>query len=68
MINADLIKLLLPVVLLEIILMVLALRDLVRRECVTGGNKVLWGIIIVIFQVIGPIIYFVFGRKDTCTQ
>ena len=64
MLDADLIKLLVPVVLLEITLLVVALRDLVRRESVTGGNKILWGVIIVFFQILGPIVYFVFGRKE----
>ncbi|MFT8842365.1 MAG: PLDc N-terminal domain-containing protein, partial [Schleiferilactobacillus harbinensis] len=28
------------------------------------GNKVLWIIIVVVFQIIGPIVYFAFGRGD----
>ena len=56
--------LILPIVILEIVLIVLALRDLVRPERrVRGDSKLLWGIVIVLFQIIGPILYFVVGRE-----
>ncbi len=56
--------LILPIVILEIALIVFALRDLVRPERrVRGDSKLLWGIIIVLFQIIGPILYFVVGRE-----
>jgi ABC-2 type transport system ATP-binding protein len=53
-----------PLFLLEVGLLALALVDLVQRKKVRGDNKVLWIVIIVIFSVIGPIVYFVFGRKE----
>ncbi len=56
--------LILPIVILEIALIVFALRDLVRPERrVRGDSKLLWSIIIVLFQIIGPILYFVVGRE-----
>ena len=56
--------LILPIVILEIALIVFALRDLVRPERrVRGDSKLLWGIVIVLFQLIGPILYFVVGRE-----
>ena len=56
--------LILPIVILEIALIVFALRDLVRRERrVRGDSKLLWGIVIVLFQIIGPILYIVVGRE-----
>ena len=56
--------LILPIVILEIALIVFALRDLVRPERrVRGDSKLLWGIVIVLFQIIGPIFYFVVGRE-----
>jgi hypothetical protein len=45
-------------------LIVFALRDLVRPERrVRGDSKLLWGIVIVFFQLLGPILYFVVGRE-----
>jgi len=52
-----------PIVLLQLILMIVALVDLVRREK-TRGPKWLWAIVIVLGELIGPIIYFIFGREE----
>jgi hypothetical protein len=38
-------------------LIVWAMRDLARRDCVRGKNKVLWAFLILIVPVIGPIAY-----------
>jgi len=56
---------LIPLVILELVLLVVALIDIIKRQSVTGNNKVVWVLIIVLFQIIGPIVYFVFGRKET---
>jgi len=54
---------LIPVLLLELGLMGFALRDLLRRDR-TNGPKWLWILIVVLIQIIGPIAYFVAGRRD----
>ncbi len=53
-----------PIIVLHLILMVAALHDLTKRDKVTGGNKLPWIILILLVGTIGPIIYFVFGRKE----
>ena len=55
--------LLIPVVLIELALMITALVDLVRRAQ-THGPKWAWALVIVLINFIGPIVYFVAGRKD----
>ena len=60
----ELLPFLIPVILLELGLMVWALVDVAKRERVTGGNKVVWILVIVLINLIGPIIYFIFGRKE----
>lgn len=52
-----------PLVLLQLVLMVVALVDLVRREK-THGPKWLWAIIIVLGELLGPILYLVIGRVE----
>jgi hypothetical protein len=42
--------------------MVWAIIDLVQRQVVTWNNKWVWVAIIVVFGLIGPIVYFVAGR------
>jgi hypothetical protein len=56
---------LIPVFIIELGLMVIALVDVVRRERVRGGNKVIWIIVIVLFSLIGPIAYLLFGREES---
>lgn len=65
--SAEIIKLLpliIPVFLLEMGLLIWALIDVIRRERVKGGNKVVWILIIVLVNIIGPIVYFLFGREE----
>ncbi|WP_156187422.1 PLDc N-terminal domain-containing protein [Peribacillus loiseleuriae] len=59
------IQLLLPVIIFELILKGVALRDLLKRErrMVKGENKLVWVLVIIIFSTIGPIFYFIFGKK-----
>jgi hypothetical protein len=54
---------LIPVLVLQLVLMVWALIDLARRER-TRGPKWLWAIIIVLGELIGPVVYFLFGRDE----
>ena len=60
----DMLPFLIPLVIIELALLVIALVDLIRRETVRGDNKVVWAIVIVIFGIIGPVVYFLFGRKE----
>lgn len=57
--------LVLPIALVEIGLIIFALRDLLRPERrVRGDSKLMWGIIVVVFGFLGPILYFVVGREQ----
>lgn len=54
-----------PVVILQLVLIVLGLYDLTRPDRrVRGGNKWVWGLIIVLLNLIGPVIYFLAGREE----
>jgi len=59
----DILPYLIPLLVLEIVLLFVAIIDLDRRRYVTGNNKLVWVLVIVIFGIIGPVIYFVFGRR-----
>ncbi len=56
--------LLIPIVLIEMALKIYALVDLLRREHVAGGKKWLWVIVILAINLLGSVIYLVFGRKE----
>ncbi len=62
--NEEILLLLVPVLILIIALAATALLDLRKRERVAGNNKLVWGAIIILIQVFGPLAYFLFGRKD----
>jgi uncharacterized membrane protein YhaH (DUF805 family) len=52
-----------PVLIIQLVLIVVALLDLVRREH-TRGPKWMWALIILFVNIFGAIIYFVVGRKE----
>ena len=55
---------LIPIIILELALAITALVHVLRHPNYKSGNKVLWILIVLFIQFIGPIIYFVFGRED----
>jgi hypothetical protein len=55
---------LIPLFLLQLALLMIALVDLVKREHVRGGNKIVWALVIVFISVIGPIMYLLLGCKE----
>lgn len=65
MTDTQIVLLILPVLLIQLGLIVLALRDLLRPERqVRGESKLMWGLIIVLINLIGPILYFAIGRRE----
>jgi hypothetical protein len=60
----DALPFLIPLLLIQLTLLIFALVDLVRRKRVKGGNKILWGAIIILIDIIGPVIYLLFGREE----
>ncbi len=61
---ADMLRWLIPIFIIEIAFLVIALIDIDRRKSVTGNNKLLWMLFVIFFGIIGPIVYFIFGRKN----
>ncbi|WP_102274916.1 PLD nuclease N-terminal domain-containing protein [Cytobacillus massiliigabonensis] len=52
-----------PIILIQLILMAIAIIDLIRIEKV-NGPKWIWVLVILLVNIIGPIIYFVIGRRN----
>lgn len=51
-----------PILIIESILLIVALIDLIRNDN-PNGPKWLWVIIILFINIIGPILYFIIGRR-----
>jgi len=57
---------LVPVAILQVGLMLYALYDLFQEDRrVRGDSKALWAFIVVLVNLIGPLLYFFFGRDDS---
>jgi hypothetical protein len=64
--DATIFALIVPVVLIQLGLLVWGLYDLTRPERrVKGDSKVVWALIIIFINLIGPILYFLVGREDS---
>jgi len=63
-ISGTVLLLLIPLILLELGLLIWALVDCLKRERVKGGNKVVWILVIVLINFIGPILYLLLGREE----
>lgn len=53
-----------PLILLQLILMVTALLHLVKNDRLNQSNKIVWALVIIFVNLIGPILYLLFGRKE----
>ncbi|SDZ49263.1 Phospholipase_D-nuclease N-terminal [Evansella caseinilytica] len=56
-------SLIVPILIIQFVLMVIAFVDCFRHNR-TNGPQWVWILVIVFFQVIGPILYFIFGRRN----
>lgn len=59
--DSNLLLILLPLLILQLILLVVALIDLLKRQ-ETNGPKWVWLLVILFINIIGPIVYFLWGR------
>lgn len=55
--------LIVPLVIVQLLLMIIAVIDLIRIEK-TNGPKWVWTLVVVLVNLIGPILYFIFGRRN----
>lgn len=54
--------LIIPIVILECTLAIVALVHVLKHPHYRFGNKPMWIVIVLFIQIIGPIVYFLFGR------
>lgn len=55
---------LIPIVVLEIGLMIYALAHILKHNKFKFGNKVMWIVVVVLMQIIGPIFYLMIGKDN----
>lgn len=52
-----------PLIVIQFVLMIMALID-IKRIHATNGPKWAWILVVIVVNTIGPIVYFIFGRKN----
>lgn len=52
-----------PILGIQLLLMVIALVSCIREEK-TNGPKWLWILVILFINILGPVLYFVIGRRN----
>lgn len=60
----ELLPLIIPVIIIQMILIVYALIVLKNTQKVRGDSKLLWVLIIIFFNLIGPIVFLIYGRVE----
>ena len=60
----DMLPFLIPLIIVELALLIFALVDLLKRTHMSNNARIIWALVIIFFSLIGPIIYFIFGRKE----
>ncbi|GEK31473.1 hypothetical protein KZO01_17820 [Kurthia zopfii] len=60
----QLLPIIIPIFLIQVILAITALVHVLKHPNYKFGNKIMWIIIVLFIQMIGPIIYFLFGRGE----
>jgi hypothetical protein len=60
----DYLPFIIPILLIELGLMITAVIHILTHKNYRFGNRILWMFIVIIFQIIGPILYFTIGRGE----
>ena len=55
---------LIPAAILELALAVAALIHVFRHQNYRFGSRVFWVVVVLVFEIIGPIFYFTVGKGD----
>lgn len=59
----ELLPFLIPLIIFQLLLMISALAMIVKQRRFKYLNRVAWIIIVVVFNIVGPVLYFVLERK-----
>ena len=60
----QLMPILIPLLVIQLALLIAALVHILKHDTYRSGNRVLWIIIVVCVNIIGPVLYFILGRSD----
>ena len=55
---------LIPLFLIQLALMITALMHVLKHPQYRFGSRTMWILVVVFLQIIGPVVYFAFGRGE----
>ena len=61
---AETIKLIWPIILVQLFLQLYALYDIYKRKGTKNLSPAIWVIIIIFGEIVGAILYLLFGKKE----
>lgn len=64
MLDTQTLIMILPLIVLQLTLMIVALVHILRHDNYKTGNRILWIFIVIFLNLIGPILYFAIGRGE----
>jgi hypothetical protein len=60
----EILPFLIPLFLIQLALMITALMHVLKHPQYRFGSKIMWIFVVVLLQIIGPVVYFAFGRGE----
>lgn len=60
----EILPLLIPLIIAQYTLAIFAVIHVIKHPNYRFGNRILWIIVVLLVQFIGPIVYFLFGRGE----
>lgn len=60
----DNLPILIPFIVVQVAFGLIALIHVLRHPHYRFGNKIMWAFVVMLVNIFGPIIYFVFGRGE----
>lgn len=61
----EMLPFLLPLLIVELILLIVALRHILTHDNYKRGNRILWIVVVIVgMNYVGPIAYFLLGKEE----
>ncbi len=62
----EILPVLIPLIIIELILLIVTLRHILTHTNYKYGNRTIWLLVTIIgMNLIGPVLYFLFGKEET---
>ncbi len=62
----EILPFLIPLIIIELILLIVTLRHILTHTNYKYGNRTIWLLVTIIgMNLIGPVLYFLFGKEET---